>query len=99
MRKITKKFKTKQDIVYEIAKKKNLTIKTASLLVDTVFQEIAQAILRGQRVQLRNFASFGLKKYKAYTGTDPRTQKRFKVKAKKRLWFKVGLFNKSLNKK
>ena len=99
MKKITKTLKTKADIISEIAKKKNLPLSTTSLCVETVLEEISQALLKDQRVELRGFGTFGVKRYKAYKGRNPQNQKQITVRAKKRPWFKPGTFNESINNK
>ena len=99
MKRIVKILKTKSDIVSEIAKKKGLAFSTADLFVDAVFEEIIEALLNDRKVELRGFGVFGVKKYKAYKGRNPQNQKRIMVRAKKRPWFKPGIFHESLNKK
>jgi len=98
MKKIAKKLKTKSNIVSAIAKKKNLPLKTANLFVDTVFEKITQSLLKGQRVELRGFGTFGVKKYKSYKGRNPRNQQTIIVRAKRRPWFKPGILLEKLNK-
>ena len=97
MRKIDKKLKTKMDIVAEMAKTAKLPIPTACLFVDTVFKEISHALLKNKRVEIRGFGTFGVKKYKAYKGRNPKTQQKIMVRAKKRPWFKPGQLKKTLN--
>lgn len=99
MKKIAKTLKTKSDIVSEMAKKKSLALSTADLFVNTVFEEITEALLNDRKVELRGFGVFGVKRYKAYKGRNPQNQKRIMVRAKKRPWFKPGVFHESLNKK
>ena len=98
MKKITKKLKKKPDLVSQIAVKKHLPLSTVVLVVDTVFQEIEKALIKGRKVELRGFGTFGVKKYKSYKGRNPKNRKRIFVPAKKRPWFKPGLFRESLNK-
>ncbi len=97
MRKITKKLKTKSDIISEIAKKKNLSLSITTLFVDTVFEEITQALLKEYKVEFRGFGSFGVKRYKAYKGRNPKNQKKIMVRAKRRPWFKAGIIRWNLN--
>ena len=99
MGKIVKKLKNKSDIIFEIAERKKLPLVTVGLVVDTVFEEITQVLLKDRKVELRGFGTFGVKKYKAYKGRNPQNQKRVMVRAKKRPWFKPGLFHEELNKK
>ena len=99
MKKIAKKFKKKPNIVSQIAGRKKLPLSTVELAVNTVFQEIEKALLKGHKVELRGFGTFGVKKYKSYKGRNPKSQEKISVPAKKRPWFKPGVFRESLNKK
>lgn len=98
MKKIAKKLKTKSDIISAIAQKKGLPLTTANLFVDIVFEKITQSLLKGQRVELRGFGTFGVKKYKAYKGRNPKNQQTIMVRAKRRPWFKPGILHEKLNK-
>ena len=99
MKKTSRKLKTRNkfDIISELAKKKNLTFKLSNLCVQTIQEEIINSLLKGQRIELRGFGTFGVKKYKAYKGRNPQNQKRIMVRAKKRPWFKPGIFSQEIN--
>ena len=99
MKKISSKLKTKSEIIEELAKKQNLSLKVSTLCVETIKDEITKALLNNRRIELRGFGTFGVKKYKSYKGRNPQNQKKIMVPAKKRPWFKPGVFSKSLNKK
>jgi len=45
---------------------------------------------QGERVEIRGLCSFFVKKYKAYTGRNPKTGEKVKVAPKKLPFFKVG---------
>ena len=98
MDKISKKLKTKASLVRDTAKKHKISLKESKLFVSTVFQEITKALLKDQKVEIRGFGSFYVKKYKAYKGRNPKTQKPVHVGAKQRPIFKAGLISKNLNK-
>lgn len=49
---------------------------------------MANALANGDRVEIRGLCSFYAKKYKPYTGRNPKTGKGVKVKAKKLPFFK-----------
>ena len=98
MKKISKKLKTKSNLIEELASKKGLSLKAATLCVETIKEEMTQALVKDQRIEIRGFGSFGVKKYKAYKGRNPQNQQKITVRAKKRPWFKPGVFSKSLNK-
>ena len=42
-------------------------------IVSTIFDEIAAALLRGDRVELRGFGAFSVKRREARLGRNPRT--------------------------
>jgi integration host factor subunit beta len=72
---------------------KNLTGlsgKEASAVADLFFDEISEALASGDRVEIRGLCSFSVKTYKPYTGRNPRTGKKVKVKPKKLPFFKSG---------
>ena len=97
MKKIRQKLKTKSEIVVEIAKKKHISFSISDLFVSTVLAQISQALLKGYKVELRGFGTFGVKKHKAYKGRNPQNQKEVMIQSKKRPWFKPGLFKNTLN--
>lgn len=62
----------------------------ADSVVRMVFDEMSNALARGDRVELRGLCSFRVKKYRPYTGINPKTGGRFRVKAKRLPVFKCG---------
>ena len=58
--------------------------------VDTIFDEITVALARGDRVELRDFGAFSVKKRAAHTGRNPRTGESVTVQAKALPFFKIG---------
>lgn len=59
-------------------------------LVATVFDEIAFALARGDRVELRGFGAFSVKRRNARTGRNPRTGEAVRVPEKGVPFFKPG---------
>ena len=68
----------------------NLSQSEATSIVNIFFNEIADALGKGKRVEIRGFCSFFVKKYKSYTGRNPKSGEKVKVKPKKLPFFKVG---------
>ena len=62
----------------------------AEVMVNTVFESLADALRRGERVEIRGFGSFVVKQREARDGRNPRTGKRVAVAAKRVPFFKVG---------
>jgi integration host factor subunit beta len=51
---------------------------------------MANALAKGDRVEIRGFGSFKVKHYDGYAGKNPKTGEPIKVKAKKMPFFKCG---------
>ncbi len=62
----------------------------AAQIVDLFFNEMSEALSKGDRVELRGLCSFFVKKYKSYTGRNPKTGEKVKVGGKKLPFFKCG---------
>jgi integration host factor subunit beta len=59
-------------------------------IVDTIFQEIIEAMARGDRVELRGFGAFSVKKRDARNGRNPKTGEAVDVDQKYVPFFKTG---------
>ena len=68
----------------------SLTQNEATDIVNLFFSEMADALAKGDRVELRGLWSFQLKEYKSYTGRNPKTGKIVQVASKKLPFFKCG---------
>ena len=59
-------------------------------VVDIFFEEIAQRLAEGGRIELRGFGAFSVKKRDARTGRNPRTGEAVHVEEKHVPFFKTG---------
>ena len=59
-------------------------------IVNTVFDEIVEAMARGDRVELRGFGAFSVKSRDARVGRNPRTGEAVEVEAKSVPFFNTG---------
>lgn len=59
-------------------------------IVGTVFDEITAALARGDRVELRGFGAFSVKRRPARLGRNPRTGETVQVEEKYVPYFKTG---------
>ncbi|MFL0670823.1 MAG: integration host factor subunit beta [Erythrobacter sp.] len=59
-------------------------------VVDIFFDEIAQRLAEGGRVELRGFGAFSTREREARTGRNPRTGDAVEVAAKRVPYFKAG---------
>jgi integration host factor subunit beta len=81
---------TKADLIEEVAKQSNLTKKESELIVNTVFDNITDALAKGDKVELRGFGSFRIRHRNARKGRNPKTGSGVNVPEKRVPFFKVG---------
>jgi nucleoid DNA-binding protein len=91
---------TKKEIVRSIAEKLNLTLLATRDIVQHVFDQIAETLVEENRIELRNFGVFAVKKRAARKARNPRTGDEVQVKEKYVVVFKSGkLLENALQKK
>jgi integration host factor subunit beta len=61
----------------------------AEMIVNLFFNEMADALAQGDRVEIRGLCSIFVKKYGGYTGRNPKTREKVKIKPKMLQFFKV----------
>ena len=81
---------TKQELIYRLAERINITQRAAALCVEIVFQSMTDALADGGKVEIRGFGRFSVRRYDGYTGRNPKTGELVEVKSKKMPFFKVG---------
>jgi len=80
----------KIDLTIALANETGLTKSEAEAVVKLFFDEMSNALAKGDRVEIRGLCSFYVKQYKAYTGRNPKTGEKVKIKPKKLPFFKCG---------
>jgi integration host factor subunit beta len=80
----------KTHLIQALSKDTELPIGKAEEVVKTVFNTMATALTKGDRVEIRGFGTFKVKHYDGYTGHNPKTGKPIKIKPKKLPFFKCG---------
>ena len=80
----------KMELIEDLRNETELTKSEAAAVVDLFFNEMANSLAKGDRVEIRGLCSFYVKKYKAYAGRNPRTGESVKVAPKKLPFFKCG---------
>ena len=80
----------KADLIIALNNETELTNSEAKAVVKLFFNEMSNALASDDRVEIRGLCSFYVKKYKAYTGRNPRTGEPREVKPKKLPFFKCG---------
>jgi integration host factor subunit beta len=82
---------TKSELVQRLADvNPHLYQRDVEVLVTAIFDEIAAALTRGDRVELRGFGAFSVKRRDARVGRNPRTGDSVSVAEKHIPFFKTG---------
>ena len=68
----------------------NISKSEAAKVVQIFFVNMADAMARGERVEIRGLCSFYVKEYKSYTGRNPKTGEKVTIQPKKLPFFKSG---------
>ena len=82
---------TKSELIQALAQENpHLYHRDVARIVSTVFEEITDALTRGDRVELRGFGAFSVKDRSARMGRNPRTGEPVQVTRKNVPFFKSG---------
>jgi len=81
----------KSELIARLAEEnQHLYQRDVERIVATLFDEITEALARGERVELRGFGAFSVKRRDARTGRNPRTGDAVDVPEKCVPFFKTG---------
>ena len=80
----------KSDLYYMRAEAQGIPVEESTRVVDAFFKALADALLRGDRVEIRGFCSWQPKEYKGYVGRNPMTGETVAVPTKRLPFFKAG---------
>ena len=82
---------TKSELIARLAAMNpHLYQRDVERIVATIFDEISKALAGGDRVELRGFGAFSVKKREPRTGRNPRTGEQVAVASKRVPYFKTG---------
>ena len=81
---------TKADLVEEVIRVAVLSKKDAENVVNTVFGQIMEALKSDDKIELRGFGSFRVRRRRSRQGRNPKTGDRVAVPAKRIPYFKPG---------
>ena len=82
---------TKSELIQRIAEiNPHLYHRDVERIVTTIFDEISETLARGERVELRGFGAFSVKRRDARIGRNPRTGEAVNVAEKHIPFFKTG---------
>jgi len=82
---------TKRQLIEKLAAKvEGMSFKDAELVIDTLFESMAGALAKGDRIEIRGFGSFEIRTRRPRSGRNPKTGTQVAVPEKKVPFFKVG---------
>jgi integration host factor subunit beta len=80
----------KLDLISALKMETDISKSEASTAVHIFFNSMADAMAKDERVEIRGFCSFTVKKYKEYIGRNPKTGEKVHISKKKLPFFKCG---------
>ena len=80
----------KLELIQALKNAADLPKSEAAAVVDIFFNQMANELAKGGRVEIRGLCSFFVKEYDGYNGRNPKTGEKVKIKPKKLPFFKVG---------
>jgi integration host factor subunit beta len=80
----------KAELVEALRRETGLSRIKAEQVVELFFDQMADALARGDRVEIRGLCSFHVKTYREYVGRNPKTGEAIQVEPKKLPFFKCG---------
>jgi len=80
----------KLELIHTLSNEADISKAEAVKVVDLFFENMTDALARGDRVEIRGLCTFYVKQYAAYTGRNPKTGKKVEIKPKKLPFFKPG---------
>lgn len=80
----------KSELIEQLSVKKDISNKRAEDVVNIIFSSLTEAMVVGDRIEIRGLGSFVIKNYTTYTGRNPKTGEPITVRPKKLPFFKVG---------
>ena len=81
---------TKADLIDEVVRVSDMSKKHAEKIVNTVFLSIIEALQKDDKIELRGFGSFRVRKRRSRQGRNPKTGDHVDVPEKRIPYFKPG---------
>ncbi len=80
----------KSELVKMLAENHEIPAEESSVIVNLFFDSVRDALLQGDRVEIRGFGSFKVKGYRGYKGRNPKTGDNVEVPPKRLPVFRAG---------
>jgi integration host factor subunit beta len=86
------------DLIDRLSERQNISLRKAAPLVAAFFECLAEALRRGERVEIRGFGVFAIRNHRGYRGRNPRTGQAIEIRPGRVVLFKASReFLKRLN--
>lgn len=82
---------TKLQLIQALQDSQGLSKPEAAKSVKLFFDTMANALAKGDRVEIRGLCSFRVREYEPYTGRNPKSGEQVTVKGKNLPYFKAGM--------
>lgn len=80
----------KSELIKTLAEEANLPMEDATMVVNTFVDAMKDALIAGDRIEIRGFGSFKAKEYSGYAGRNPKTGESVSVIPKRLPFFRAG---------
>ncbi len=80
----------KSELIKTLAEEANLPMEDATMVVNTFVDAMKDALIAGDRIEIRGFGSFKVKEYNGYAGRNPKTGESVSVIPKRLPFFRAG---------
>ncbi|KAA6182607.1 integration host factor subunit beta [Thiohalocapsa marina] len=82
---------TRTDLIKRLAAQQpHLSVEDMAQAVQTLIGQITVALVRGERIEIRDFGAFSLRHYAARMGLNPRTGEPVAIPARRAVYFRPG---------
>lgn len=81
---------TKQQLIDSLAQEARITKSMAGMIIDMMFQNMADTLAQGDRIEIRGFGTFQVRRYDGRQGRNPKTGEIVEVKPKRVPFFRAG---------
>jgi len=82
---------TKSQLVERVASRtRHVSKRNIEIVVDTIFGSMTEALVRGERIEIRGFGSFRVRVLKARDGFNPRTREPIRIRERRKPLFRVA---------
>lgn len=80
----------RSELIKALAEETDIPVEEATQIVAIFFESMKDALLAGNRVEIRGFGSFKIKDYSPYAGRNPKTGDAVEVTSKRLPFFRPG---------